>query len=56
MQIKLSIWELIYSKKDNNSENIDSFSINKKFRATALKHGNYLRLLSISLNYKSTYK
>ncbi|WP_069790993.1 hypothetical protein A5482_015190 (plasmid) [Cyanobacterium sp. IPPAS B-1200] len=49
-------WELIYSKKGNNGENIYSFRINKKFRATALRDGNYLRVLSLHLNHDSTYK
>lgn len=49
-------WELIYSKKGNNGENIYSFRINKKFRATALRDGNYLRMLSLHLDHDSTYK
>ena len=49
-------WELIYSKKGNNGENIYSFRINKKYQATALRDGNYLRVLSLHLDHDSTYK
>ena len=48
-------WELIYSKKGKNRENIYSFRINKKFRATALRVADYLRILSLHPNHDSTY-
>lgn len=49
-------WELIYSKKGKKGENIYSFRISKKFRATALRDGNYLRVLSLHRDHNSTYK
>lgn len=49
-------WELIYSKKGKNGENIYSFRINQKFRATALRDCNYLRVLSLHPNHDSTYQ
>ena len=49
-------WELIYSKKGKNGENIYSFRINKKFRATALREANYLRILSLHTDHDSAYK
>ena len=49
-------WELIYSKKGKKGENIYSFRISKKFRATALRDGNYLRVLSLHTDHNSTYK
>ena len=49
-------WELIYSKKGKKGENIYSFRISQKFRATALRDGNYLRVLSLHTDHDSTYK
>lgn len=48
-------WELIYSKKGKKGENVYSFRISKKFRATALREGNYLRVLSLHPDHDSTY-
>jgi hypothetical protein len=49
-------WELIYSKKGKCGENIYSFRISKKFRATALRDSNYLRILSLHTDHDSTYQ
>lgn len=49
-------WELIHSKCGKNGEKIYSFRINKKFRATALRDENYLRVLSLHTDHDSTYK
>ena len=49
-------WELIYSKKGIKGENIYSFRINKKFRATALREANSLRILSLHSDHDTTYK
>ena len=48
-------WELIYSKKGNKGENIYSFRVSQKFRATALRDGNHLRVLSLHTDHDSTY-
>ena len=48
-------WELIYSKKGRNGESIYSFRISKKFRATALREGDYLRVLSLHPDHDSAY-
>ena len=52
----LTKWELIYSKKGIKGENIYSFRINKKFRATALREANSLRILSLHSDHDTTYK
>ena len=49
-------WELIYSKKGIKGENIYRFRINKKFRATALREANSLRILSLHSDHDTTYK
>lgn len=48
-------WELIYSKTGKKGEKIYSFQISKKIRATALKEGNYLRVLSLHPDHDSAY-
>ncbi len=49
-------WELIHSKKSKAGENIYSFRINRKFRATAIKEADYLRVLTLHTYHDSAYK
>jgi hypothetical protein len=49
-------WELIHSKKSKTGESIYGFRINRKFRATALREADYLRVLTLHTDHDSTYK
>jgi hypothetical protein len=48
-------WEVILSKKINDAR-IYSFRFSKKYRAAALREGDFLRLLSLHVDHDGTYK
>lgn len=49
-------WETILSKQTKMGERIYSFRFSKKYRATALRQDNYLRLLALHVEHNSAYK
>jgi hypothetical protein len=49
-------WESISSKKTNNNDRIYSFRFSQKYRATALRDENFLRLLTLHTDHDSAYK
>lgn len=49
-------WETILSKSTTTGERIYSFRFSKKYRATALRQGNFLRLLALHVDHDSAYK
>lgn len=49
-------WELIHSKKTFAGENIYSFRFSQKYRATAFREGEFLRLLTLHVDRDSAYK
>lgn len=48
-------WEVILSKKTQSGERIYSFRFSKKYRATALRVNEYLRLLTLHVDHDSAY-
>jgi hypothetical protein len=49
-------WEAILSKQTKSGERIYSFRFSKKYRATALRQDNFLRLLTLHVDHDSAYK
>lgn len=49
-------WETILSKQTKAGERIYSFRFSKKYRATALRQDDYLRLLALHVDHDSAYK
>lgn len=49
-------WETILSKQTKLGERIYSFRFSKKYRATALRQDNFLRLLTLHTDHDSAYK
>jgi hypothetical protein len=49
-------WEAILSKKTKTDERIYSFRFSQKYRGSAIRVGNFLRLLSIHVDHDSAYK
>ena len=49
-------WEVILSKKTKTGERIYSFRFSQKYRATALREGKFLRLLTLHVDHDSAYK
>jgi hypothetical protein len=48
-------WEAISSKKTNSGERIYSFRFSQKYRGTALREGEFLRLLALHVDHDSAY-
>lgn len=49
-------WEAILSKQTKTGERIYSFRFSQKYRATALRQNDFLRLLTLHVDHDSTYK
>lgn len=49
-------WEAISSKQSVSGERIYSFRFSQKYRATALRQDNFLRLLTLHTDHDSAYK
>jgi hypothetical protein len=49
-------WEVILSKQTKTGERLYSFRFSQKYRATALREGQFLRLLTLHIDHDSTYK
>jgi hypothetical protein len=49
-------WEAILSKQSEAGERIYSFRFSKKYRATALRQGDFLRLLTLHVDHDTAYK
>ena len=49
-------WELILSKRMVTGERIYSFRFSQKYRAVALRQGQFIRLLSLHVDHDSAYK
>jgi hypothetical protein len=48
-------WETILSKSTKNGERIYSFRFSQKYRATAFREGDFLRLLTLHVDHDSAY-
>lgn len=48
-------WEAILSKKINLSERIYSFRFSQKYRATALREDEFLRILALHVDHDGAY-
>ena len=48
-------WEAILSKQTKTGERIYSFRFSKKYRATALREREFLRLLALHTDHDSAY-
>lgn len=49
-------WEAILSKTTKTGHRIYSFRFSQKYRATAMREGNFLRLLTVNTDHDSAYK
>lgn len=49
-------WEAILSKQTSAGEKIYSFRFSQKYRATALRQNDFLRLLTLHADHDSAYK
>lgn len=49
-------WEVILSKLTKHGEKIYSFRFSQKYRATAFREGDFLRLLTLHIDHDSAYK
>ena len=49
-------WEVISSKQTKSGERIYSFRFSQKYRATALRQEDFLRILALHTDHDSTYK
>lgn len=49
-------WEAILSKQTKSGERIYSFRFSKKYRATALREEEFLRLLTLHVDHDSAYR
>jgi len=48
-------WEVISSKQTNAGDRIYTFRFSKKYRATALREMEFIRLLSLHVDHDSAY-
>ncbi|HLB56120.1 MAG TPA: hypothetical protein VJK30_02140 [Coxiellaceae bacterium] len=48
-------WEKIESKRSSTGDQIYSFRFSKKYRATGLRQGDFLRLLTLHADHDSAY-
>lgn len=49
-------WEVILSKQTTDGERLYTFRFSQKYRAIALRQGDYLRVLSLHADHDSAYK
>lgn len=49
-------WETILSKYTKSAERIYSFRFSQKYKATAFRQGDFLRLLTLHADHDSAYK
>ncbi len=49
-------WEIVSSKQTKMGERIYSFRFSQKYRATALRQEDFLRLLALHTDHDSAYK
>ncbi len=49
-------WEAILSKQSKKGERIYSFRFSQKYRATAYREGDFLKLLTLHADHDSAYK
>ncbi len=49
-------WEAILSRQTKSGDRIYSFRFSQKYRALAIRQGDYLRLLTLHANHDSAYK
>ncbi len=49
-------WEAVLSKKTKAGERIYTFRFSQKYRAVALRQGDYLRLLTLHVDHDSAYR
>ncbi len=49
-------WEVISSKQTKSGERIYSFRFSQKYRATALRQEDFLRILALHADHDSAYK
>ena len=49
-------WEAILSKSTKTGHRIYSFRFSQKYRATAMREGDFLRLLTLNTDHDSAYK
>ena len=49
-------WEAILSKQSKFGDRLYSFRFSQKYRTTALRQGDFLRLLTLHADHDSTYK
>jgi len=49
-------WEAILSKKTSTGERIYTFRFSQKYRATALREREFLRLLTLHVDHDSAYR
>jgi hypothetical protein len=48
-------WEAILSKQTKSGDRIYSFRFSKKYRATAFREGDFLRVLALHVDHDSAY-
>src|SRR3989338_3093670 len=48
-------WEAILSKQTSSGERLYSFRFSQKYRATAQRQGDFLRLLTLHVDHDSAY-
>ena len=48
-------WEVVLSKQTKSGERIYSFRFSKKYRALALREGDFLRVLTLHVDHDSAY-
>ena len=49
-------WEAILSKKSHSGDRIYTFRFSQKYRATAFREGEFIRLLTLHVDHDSAYK
>jgi hypothetical protein len=49
-------WEMVTSKLTNTGQRIYSFRFSKKYRALALREGEFLEILSLHVDHDSAYQ
>lgn len=49
-------WETILTKQIKTNERIYSFRFSQKYRGTAIRQGDFLRLLTLHVDHDSAYK
>lgn len=49
-------WETLLSKATSTGDRIYTFRFSQKYRATALRDGKFLRLMTLHIDHDSAYK